>query len=61
MVRKSWVIRRADSVDLRVTRIALSASGERLFQDIWPMIAELNAAATAALPEPMIELVRWAL
>ncbi len=61
MVRDGLVVRLSDVADLRVTRLALTAMGERLFRDIWPVVAELNAASLARLPEGAEPLLRWAL
>ena len=61
MVRTGWVMRLTDTSDARVTRLALTASGERLFARIWPAVRRVNEMAMAGLPEPAIGLVRWAL
>lgn len=61
MARKGWVVRLSDTSDMRVTRLAPTASGERLFARIWPAVQRLNEAAVAGLPEPMVPLLRWAL
>jgi len=61
MVRAGWVIRLTDTSDARVTRLALTAAGERLFARIWPAISHLNEVASGSLPEPALGLVRWAL
>lgn len=61
MVRGGLVVRLSDVADLRITRLALTAKGERLFRDIWPAVAELNAASLARLPEGAEPLLRWAL
>jgi DNA-binding MarR family transcriptional regulator len=60
MVRAGWVMRLTDSSDARVTRLALTAVGERLFERIWPAVLRVNERAVANLPEPAIGLVRWA-
>jgi hypothetical protein len=46
---------------MRVTRLALTAAGERLFSRIWPTVARLNEAAAARLPPATLEGVRAAL
>lgn len=61
MVRKGWVVRLSDISDARVTRLAPTAAGERLFQRIWPDVHGLNEAAVAGMPEPLVGTVRWAL
>jgi DNA-binding MarR family transcriptional regulator len=61
MVRKGWVVRLSDAGDARVTRLAPTAAGERLFRHIWPEVHRLNDAAVAGLPEPVVGTVRWAL
>lgn len=61
MVRAGWVNRLTDTSDARVTRLALTAEGERLFARIWPAVSAVNQAMVAGLPEPAVELVRWAL
>jgi len=61
MVRAGWVMRLTDASDARVTRLALTASGERLFARIWPAVWRVNEMAVASLPLPAVGLVRWAL
>lgn len=61
MVRSGWLARLADANDMRVTRLALSAKGEKLFAAIWPVVDGLNRQATANLPAGTADLVRWAL
>lgn len=61
MVRKGWMVRLSDTSDARVTRLAPTAAGERLFARIWPAVHALNDAAVAGLPEPLVATVRWAL
>lgn len=60
MVKAGWVTRLSDASDARVTRLALTGAGERLFARIWPAVRLVNERATASLPEPAIGLVRWA-
>lgn len=60
MVKAGWLMRLTDASDARVTRLALTASGERLFARIWPAVRQVNERAMANLPEPAIGLVRWA-
>jgi DNA-binding MarR family transcriptional regulator len=61
MVRAGWVMRLSDASDARVTRLAPTATGERLFARIWPSVWQVNKRAVAGLPEPAVGLVRWAL
>jgi MarR family multiple antibiotic resistance transcriptional regulator len=61
MVRKGWVVRLSDTSDMRVTRLAPTATGEKLFTRIWPAVQRLNEAAVAGLPAPVTELLKWAL
>jgi DNA-binding MarR family transcriptional regulator len=60
-VRAGWVMRLSDTSDARVTRLAPTASGERLFARIWPAVRRVNENAVLGLPEPAVGLVRWAL
>jgi DNA-binding MarR family transcriptional regulator len=61
MARKGWVVRLSDTSDMRVTRLAPTATGEKLFARIWPAVQRLNEAAVAGLPAPVAELLKWAL
>jgi len=61
MVKKGWVMRLSDTSDARITRLAPTAAGERLFQRIWPAVHRLNEAAVTSLPAPLVDTVRWAL
>lgn len=49
MEEAGWVARLDDATDLRVTRLAPTASGERLFARIWPPVEQLNRAAVEGL------------
>jgi DNA-binding MarR family transcriptional regulator len=53
--------RLADTKDLRVTRLALTAAGERLFARIWPEVERINRAAIAGLPQGAVEMLGWTL
>ena len=46
---------------MRVTRLAPTAGGEKLFARVWPAVEELNRAALAGLPDGAAELLRWTL
>lgn len=61
MVRSGWITRLTDASDARVTRLALTAEGQRLFARIWPAVRRVNEMAVASLPEPAVGFVRWAL
>ena len=61
MQHAGWLVRASDSEDLRVTRLALTAAGERLFARIWPAVERLNRAAVAGLPQPAVDMLRWTL
>jgi DNA-binding MarR family transcriptional regulator len=50
MVRAVCVMRLTDASDARVTRLALTASGEQLFARIWPAVWRVNEMAMASLP-----------
>lgn len=61
MEKAGWVTRLNDANDLRVTRLAPTASGERLFQRIWPTVERLNRVAVSGLPAGAVEMLRWTL
>ena len=61
MQQTGWVARLADARDLRVTRLTLTASGERLFARIWPTVERLNRAAVEGLPKGAVEMLGWTL
>ncbi|MDA8109245.1 MAG: MarR family transcriptional regulator, partial [Betaproteobacteria bacterium] len=61
MQRAGWLVRLADSKDMRVTRLALTAAGEKLFARIWPAVERLNRAAVAGLPQAAVDMLRWTL
>jgi DNA-binding MarR family transcriptional regulator len=58
MEQAGWLARLADGEDLRITRLALSPAGERLFSRVWPTVERLNDAAVAGVPAPMVEKLR---
>ncbi len=60
-VRDGLVVRLSDVDDMRITRLALTAKGERLFQEIWPVVDELNTASCARLPEGGAAMLRFLL
>ena len=50
-----WLSRLADSDDMRVTRLELTASGRKLFEKIWPTVARLNELALAGLSKADVQ------
>src|SRR5690606_19633463 len=42
MEQAGWLTRLSDGADMRVTRLALTAAGEKLFGRIWPAVDRLN-------------------
>ena len=61
MVKDGLVMRVADTEDKRVTRLALTATGTRLAERVLPIVFRLNETVVAGLPEPLVDLLRWAL
>jgi DNA-binding MarR family transcriptional regulator len=61
MQKAGWVTRLDDASDLRVTRLAHTASGERLFARIWPTVQQLTELAVAGLPSGAVDMLRWTL
>ena len=55
MQAAGWLSRRADSDDMRVTRLELTAAGRRLFDKVWPAVERLNELALAGLPKSEIQ------
>ena len=49
-----WLARLEDAQDMRVTRLALTAAGKRMFERIWPEVQRLNDLALAGLPKSAI-------
>lgn len=58
MQEAGWLARLADAEDMRVTRLALTASGKKLFERIWPAVEELNAIALAGISGPEIDSLK---
>lgn len=54
MEEAGWLARAADAADMRVTRLALSAAGRRMFERIWPQVEKLNALALEGLSKAEI-------
>lgn len=61
MEKAGWATRLSDADDLRVTRLALTATGERLFARIWPTVERLNRAAVEGLPAGAVDMLCWTL
>lgn len=61
MEEAGWVTRLNDASDLRVTPLAPTASGERLFQRIWPTVERLNRVALEGLTAGAVDKLRWTL
>ena len=53
-----WLTRLADADDMRVTRLALTAPGRRMFERIWPTVQRLNALALADVSQMEIQTLR---
>jgi DNA-binding MarR family transcriptional regulator len=53
-----WIERLADAADMRVTRLALTASGKKMFERIWPEVQRLNQLALAGLSASQIETLK---
>jgi DNA-binding MarR family transcriptional regulator len=58
MEEAGWLSRLADAADMRVTRLALTAAGRRMFERIWPEVEQLNALALAGLSSGEIQSLR---
>ena len=50
-----WLERIEDAQDMRVTRLALTATGKRMFERIWPEVQRLNALALEGLSKAEID------
>lgn len=61
MEKAGWATRLSDTTDLRVTRLAPTAAGERLFERLWPTVERLNRAAVEGLPAGAVDMLRWTL
>ena len=55
MQDSGWLSRLADTDDMRVTRLELTASGRKLFEKVWPAVQRLNELALAGLPKAEIQ------
>jgi DNA-binding MarR family transcriptional regulator len=61
MQEAGWLARLSDGADMRITRLSLTAAGERLFSRVWPTVAQLNDAAMAGLSPAAVDRLRSAL
>lgn len=61
MQKTGWLARLADADDLRITRLALTGAGERMFARIWPTVERLNRTAVEKLPDGCLALLMWTL
>lgn len=55
MSEAGWLSRIADQEDMRVTRLALTSAGKRMFERLWPTVQQLNDLALAGVPKAEIE------
>jgi len=58
MEEAGWLTRLEDADDMRVTRLALTAAGRKMFERIWPTVERLNELATAGLAKADIQLLQ---
>jgi DNA-binding MarR family transcriptional regulator len=58
MQEAGWIERLADEADMRVTRLALTATGKKMFERIWPEVQRLNDLALAGLSNSQIEALK---
>ncbi len=58
MEQAGWLARLADAADMRVTRLALTAQGRRMFERVWPEVERLNELALAGLSGAQVESLR---
>ena len=58
MQEAGWIERLADGADLRITRLALTPAGKRMFERIWPEVQRLNGIALAGLSGSEMDLLK---
>src|SRR2546430_12226097 len=58
MEEAGWLTRLEDADDMRVTRLALTAAGRKMFERIWPTVQRLNDLAIAGLPRSDIQVLQ---
>jgi DNA-binding MarR family transcriptional regulator len=61
MVREGKILRLTDATDARVTRLGPTALGEKIFDEVWPIVARLNREALGRLPAGAVPLLCLAL
>jgi len=58
MQEAGWLERLADQADMRITRLALTAAGKKMFERIWPEVQRLNELALAGLSNTEIHSLK---
>jgi DNA-binding MarR family transcriptional regulator len=58
MQEAGWIARLPDEADARITRLALTTMGRRMFERIWPAVQRLNNLALAGLSSAQIASLR---
>jgi DNA-binding MarR family transcriptional regulator len=58
MQQAGWLARLPDEADARITRLALTTTGRRMFERLWPEVQRLNNLALAGLSSTQIESLR---
>jgi DNA-binding MarR family transcriptional regulator len=58
MQEAGWIERLADGADLRITRLALTPAGKKMFERIWPEVQRLNEIALAGVSSSEMDLFR---
>jgi DNA-binding MarR family transcriptional regulator len=58
MEEAGWLTRLADADDMRVTRLALTAGGRKMFERIWPTVERLNELAIDGLPRADLQTLQ---
>jgi MarR family transcriptional regulator, organic hydroperoxide resistance regulator len=53
-----WLERLADDEDMRITRLALTAAGRKMFERIWPQVQRLNELALDGLSKAEIDSLK---
>lgn len=57
--KSGWLTRISDSDDMRITRLSLTTSGNKLVQRIRPSVEQLNEDAVAEIPKAAVDMLRW--
>ena len=58
MQEAGWLSRLTDGDDMRVTRLALTAAGRKLFERVWPTVMRLNDLALAGVAKSDIQVLQ---